>query len=72
MAFPYGALSGGEALAKLRLLPFAVGPSDQWRAEEDRAAAAGNTLSVQGRVNVGFVALHYSSDLRFRCRVSRR
>ena len=53
MAFPYGTLSGGEALGRLRLLSSAMGPSDHRRAGEDRAAAAGGTLSIQACVSAG-------------------
>ena len=53
MASPYGLFSGGEVLGALRLLSSTVGPSDQWRLEEDRTATGSNTLSVQACVSVG-------------------
>ena len=53
MPFPYELLTGGEALDKLRILSRATGPSDCWRAQGDRTAAFGNTLSAHAWVEAG-------------------
>ena len=45
--------SGGEAFGRLRLLFSAVGPRDQWRAEEDKTAWAQNTLSIRACMEAG-------------------
>ena len=50
MPFPFDMPSGGEASHELRPLSSAVGPINRWCAEEDGAAAFGNTLSVQACV----------------------
>ena len=54
MPFPYEPLSDGEALGKLRISPGTAGPAACLRAEEDRAATRGNTLSVHACLAAGF------------------
>ena len=54
MPVPSDVLPGGEAMDKLRFLSYAVGPTEHWCAEEDRAAALGYTLSVEACVKAGF------------------
>ena len=53
MVFPYSLSSGGETLDEPRLLSPAVGPRDRCRAERDRTALAGNTLSIQACMEAG-------------------
>ena len=47
MVIPYDLLSGGEGSDESPRLSSAVGPHDRWRAEGDRTASAGNTLSIR-------------------------
>ena len=53
MPSPYELMSGGEALGKLRISSLPRGPTDRWRAEEDRTATFGSTLPAHACVEAG-------------------
>ena len=51
----------GDKLAKYRLMTAAKGPHDEWRVDEGRTAAVGNTLQFEFRQTAGF------SDMAVEC-----
>ena len=53
MPLAYNLLPCGDALGRLRISSSAAGRTDCWRAEEDRAAAFGNTLSAHACAAAG-------------------
>ena len=53
MVSPYDMLPGDEVLGRLRPSPSSGCPRDRWRAEEDRAASAGNPLPTLACMGAG-------------------